>query len=164
MYTNQSANIHIQTLYSWGGSYLSMSYYMTYLVIKLVPCIGVNRQGFARYSDDIFISTSIDRNGAALFISLAAPLLSGKDLENPVQAVLPCNNGASLDFEIKPDENKQTSAYLIARKGYSTIPFKFASTQSKVYENGKMTTKTEHVDLGIFIGVLEGYLKGSGQG
>ena len=136
-----------------------MSYYLSYLIMKLVPFTGVDRRGFARYSDDIFASTSIDRSGAALLISHINPILSGTDIEKPVQAVLPCLNGTSLTFEYRPDENKQMSAYLIISKNYTTIPFKFSTAHKNVYENGQMVTKVEQVDLAAFLRVLEGFIK-----
>ena len=163
MYENKSSNIYIQQLHSWGFSCLTLSYYLSGLVLKLVPFTGVDRRGFARYSDDIFASTSIDRNGAALLISHIVPVLSGKDLEKAVQVVIPCRSDKAVSFEYRPDEERQMSAYLSVSDREKTIPFKFTSNRQTVYEDGKQVTKVEHIDLPIFLQVLEGYSPSNGN-
>jgi hypothetical protein len=75
------------------------------------------------------LSTSVNPEGAAFFHIHATRILDGKYSEEQVEVVLPCNNGASLTFEYKPDENNQMSAYMTINKNNEAIRFRFPTTE-----------------------------------
>ena len=159
MYKNESANTHIKTFGSPGFSSLTMSYYLSYLILKFVPYIGKDKLGYDEYCKKTFLSTSINHEGALFLNTHCTSILIGKDSEKPIEAVLTCKSGASLLFEFKPDQNNLMDSYLTIKKNNETISFKFPTYQYQVWTpNGGMVTKVAHLDLGVFSKILEGYL------
>ena len=90
----------------------------------------------------------------------ASRILDGQNSDEPIEVVLPCNNGTSLIFEYKPDQNNQMSAYLTINKNNETIRFRFKTTEYEETVNGQTVTKVMQTDLSIFTLILGCYLLG----
>ena len=159
---NKSANVFIRSLYSQGYSSLVMSFFKTKLTLCLTPYLGEDNRGLSQYCKKTFLSTTINHEGASFFYLTAMSILNGKDSENQVEAVLSCSNNTSIILEYKPDQSNQMSAYLVISKNNQSIPFRFSIHQYRVSENGRVVTKVIQTGLGVFAGVLEGYLAGIG--
>ena len=159
---NKPPTTFIRNLYSPGFSSLTMSFFGTNLALSFNQYLGKDHRGIDQYCRKRFLSTSINYEGAALFILTAMSISDGIDSEKQIQAVLPCNNNAALIFEYKPDQNNQWGAYLTINKNNDAITFRFKTHESKVRRNGEMVTEVIQSGVGAFAMTLEGYLKGIG--
>lgn len=151
-----SNNTFIRTLYAPEFSCVSMSFFKTNLTLSFVPYVGKDNRGFSQYSNQKFLSTTVNYEGAAALYLATMPILDGN--ENQKQLVLPCSNNTTLIFDYLPEQNNQMTAYLVIDKNGVTIPFRFAVHQFKVKENGQMVTKIIQSGLGVFAMTLEAYL------
>ena len=169
MNKQQSSNLHLRTLYAPGFSFMTMSYYRTnyvHLILKLVPYIGVDKRGLSQYSKNHYISTSLAPDGAELLLTPVRSILNGTAPEKPIEVQIACKSGKSLTFEYKPDPDRdnQISAFMVAKEGNLSIPFRFPIHQHDVWEDGKMVTKVVLSGLGAFALTLDGYIRDSGAG
>jgi hypothetical protein len=153
-------NTHIRNLYSEGFSALRISYFKTNLVFSFIPYTGKDYRGLSQYSTTKFLSTSVNYDAASFFYLIAKQIIEGEATQ--MWAELPCLNNAALIFEHKPDENNQMATYLVINKNNEMIPFRFATHEYKIVENGQMTNKLVQTGLGVFVSILDGYLTGIG--
>ena len=159
---NYQANTYIKCLYSSGFSYIMMSYYRTNLVFTFRPYSGKNYNGLDQYDKNIFLSTSIDYDASATLYALSTAIISVKDAEKKVTAVLTCSNNTTLTFEYMPDQNNQWYAYLTINKNNQTIPFRFKTYTYQVQIDGQLVTRVIQSGLGIFAEVLKSYFSATG--
>ena len=159
--SRQSENTYIKILYSPGFSMLRMSYYKTNLILNFIPSIDKDYQGVIGYNKNSFLSTSINPEKAAFFYMQTSRIIDGIDSEKSIETVLPCNNGTTLTFEYKPDEDNQMRTYLTINKNNMTIPFRFPVIE--YYENvdGQTIKTVMQAGLVTFSLILGCYLAGS---
>jgi len=137
-----------------------MSYFKTNLVLGFTPYIGKDNLGLSQYCNKSFQSTSINPERAAFLYMQASRILDCRHSGEQVEAVIPCNNGASLTFQYKPDENNQMSAFITINKNNVDIPFKFKTTEYQENVGGQWVKKYMHTGLGTFALILGCYLAG----
>ena len=159
MYYGNSENVFIETLYAPGYSYLMMSNFRTYLTLKFVPCVGINKRGLWKYSKKIFLSTTLDPEGATYFLGAAMSILNGNEPQKKVEATLPCKNNAALTLQYGPDQNNQMVAYMVLNKNNLTIYFRFPTQQIQEMVDGQMVTKVIQSGLNNFAIILDRYIK-----
>jgi hypothetical protein len=160
MNDNAPTNVQIKALYAPGYSYLTMSYFCTNLTLSFAPWLSRDNIGRNEYDIKAFLSTSINHERAAFFYTQASRILDGKNTGEPVEVTIPCNKGATLTFEYKPDENNQMSAYMIINKNNQTIPFKFPTTEYSEKIDGQDVTSVMQTSLSIFTTILGCYIAG----
>jgi len=157
---NKPTNTFLRTLYSPGFSSLTLSYYLANITLKFIPYIGKDNTGLSKYCDKTFLSISINPDGASFFYMIASKIIDGKELDKPIETVLPCLNGTTLTFEYKPDEKNLMAAYLVIDKNNQTIRFKFPSMEYQDLVDGQLVTKVAQTGLGTFALILGCYLAG----
>jgi hypothetical protein len=160
MYNDKVPNTQIKILHAPGYSFLILSYFKSYLVFNFVPWLNKDDTGRNIYSKETHLSTSIKTDEAAFFCIQAARILDGKVSGEPIEAIIPCNNGTTITFEYKPDENNQMSAYLIINKNDLTIPFRFPTIEYQEKIDGQLVTTVVQTGLGIFVLILGCYITG----
>jgi len=157
---DKPTNVQIRTLYAPGYSSIMLSYFKTNLVFSFAPYVGKDNRGVDQYCIKSFLSTSINPAGAAFFYMQASRILDCRHSGGQVEVVLPCNNGASLTFEYKPDENNQMSAYITINKNNDAIRFRFPTTEYQDNVDGQWVTNLMQTGLGTFALILGCYLAG----
>ena len=160
MNNDKPTNIQIRTLYAPGFSSLMLSYFKTNLVLSFAPYIGKDNRGFDEYCKKSFLSTSINIEGAAFFYKQASRIIDCRHSEELVEIDFPCNKGASLIFEYKPDENNQMSAFLTINKNNQAIKFRFSTTEYQDNVDGQWVTNIMQTGLVTFALILGCYLAG----
>ena len=156
-------NTFLRNMFSPGYSSLMASFFSTYLTLGFSQHLGKDKKGFDQYCKKSFLSASFNHDGAAFLLMIAMPIVTGKNLDQQVEAVLGCKKNTKLIFEYKPDESNQMTAYLTINKDNQTIPFRFQTRQIKIAENGNAVTKTIQSGLCDFAKVLEIYLMRVGE-
>ena len=153
-------------LRSPGLSKLKLSLYplspdKLYLNFKFNPCTARDYTGRDVYSQDTYISTSINYEGAKEFHSIAKSALDELDSKKEIIASIPCGKDATLTFEYKQEEDGHMGAYLISSKGKITIPFRFQTyrEQGRDRSTGDEVTIVIQLDLIHFNSLLDRYIK-----
>ena len=160
MLVKESENIPIRNYYSPGYSYVKLSYYKSFLVFTFVPFEYTKKNGKDIYSKKVFLSTSLDVEGAESLQKLALPIIKDGNEGNQMDVTLSCKNNASLTFMYKPDEENIMSVYLVIDKNNETIPFKFKARIEQVKVGDNWVTRIVHITLIEFVQILEEYIAG----
>jgi len=160
MYNNKPQNINLRTLCTPGISYLVLSRFGLYLVLKLVPWTGKDNTGRDQYSKEKFISTTLNPDGAKFFYEVVTSILTGTETGEQFPVVFQCKRDTTLTIEYK-DENNQMTAYLVGNKNNETIPFRFKTQQIQKWMDGQMVTQVIQADLEEFAMILYNYIQSS---
>ena len=149
-------NIRIGTIAASGFSYLSMSYFRTYLTLNFVPWLNKDHLGKDNYCNKVHRSTTLNPEGALSFYRISKSIIDGSGSDKKVEFVLQCKNNADLIFEYDPDSDW---AHLTINKDGKSIKLRFPTHQhSETNEFGKNVTMVIQTGLGTFAKVLDGYL------
>jgi hypothetical protein len=157
---NKQISTYIRTLYSKEYSALMMSFYNYNLSFNFMPYVGKDHRGQDYYESKLHQSTSVNYEAAAFLYISAMAIIDGN--QEYVEAVLQCNNKASLTFRHRTDIDNQIETYLIIEKNNATIPFRFPTRECRIRKDGKVVTKIIPSGLGVFAMVIDGYLTGIG--
>ena len=116
--------------------------------------------GNDQYCKTTFKSTSIDCAAAKDLYQTTMSILNGPDRDKEIVIPLPSGKDTTLTFEYKPEHDGHMGVYLIINKENLTIPFRFQTVQSKVWNgDGQVETMVTQVGLDVFTQTLDRYLK-----
>ena len=154
-----NTNTQIRNLYSDGMAYMNIRFYNTNLSFQLQPFMTKDAIGRSTYdSKRAQMSTVNFDNAFALYLA-AKSIISGK-ANGGLLLTLQCAGNAQITLEHKAEQNGQMATYFVMSKNNVVIPFKFATHQIQITENGQPQTKTIETGLGTFMKTIEGYLTG----
>lgn len=147
----------IRNMYSDGMSYMNIKFYNTNLSFHLYPFSGKDQNGRSRYDTKHGQQTTVNFEGAFALYQVCKDIIEGEIQETNLP--IPCIGG-SLTLERKMGMDGMMETIFSISKNNVTIPFKFATIQLQVKENGQVVTKQIEVGLGVFVKTIDGYLTG----
>lgn len=158
--TRVNTSTQIRNMYSEGISYLNIKFFNTNLSFQFSRFLSKDATGRSTYDQQNALMTTVNWDGAFSLYKMAHEIINGKEAANGTLLNISCAGGASLILDRKMGQNGQMETLFIISKNNASIPFKFATQQVQVKENGQMVTKIIESGLGTFLKTLDGYLTG----
>ena len=157
-HNSTTTSTQIRNFYSDGMAYLNISFFNTNLSFRFYPFAGKDQNGRSNYNMKAGQNTTVNFEGAYALYQVANDIISGK--VNATNLPIPCVGGASLSLERKLAQDGKMETLFTINKNNVSIPFKFATINQQVNENGVIMTRTIESGLGAFMKTIEGYLNG----